>query len=166
MSGPSDSRGIARGLRHGTIAGMAAGLAGTTALNAVTYLDMALRGRSSSSAPQDVVEKLADKIGVPIPGDADTRTNRLQGLGPLSGLVAGVGTGALLGLLRGVGLRPPSVVTALIAGLTAMAGADGPIAALGISDPRTWTAQDWAADVVPHLVYGTVTARVLDALHH
>ena len=56
-------------------------------------------------------------------------------------------------------------MTALIAGLAAMAGADGPIAALGVSDPRTWAAKDWAADVVPHLVYGTVTARVLDDLN-
>lgn len=153
-----------RGPRHGIAAGVTAGLAGTTALNAVTYLDMALRGRSSSSAPQDVVEKLADKVGVRVPGNDETRTNRLQGLGPLTGLVAGVGTGALLGWLRGVDVRAPVAVTAVVAGLAAMAGADGPIAALGISDPRTWTAKDWAADVVPHLVYGAVTASVLDAL--
>ncbi len=38
------------------------------------------------------------------------------------------------------------------------------MAALGISDPRTWSAQDWAADVVPHLAYGLVTAATLAGL--
>ncbi|MGI8900330.1 MAG: hypothetical protein ACR2HA_05280 [Nocardioides sp.] len=33
------------------LAGVAAGAAGTTALNAVTYLDMAIRGRGTSSTP-------------------------------------------------------------------------------------------------------------------
>ena len=33
------------------LAGIAAGAAGTTALNATTYLDMALRGRPASRTP-------------------------------------------------------------------------------------------------------------------
>jgi len=32
---------------------------------------------------------------------------------------------------------------------------------LGVTDPRTWAAPDWVADVVPHVVYGAVTAWVL-----
>jgi hypothetical protein len=43
--------------------GAAAGAAGTTALNAATYLDMAMRGRSTSSAPQDLVKAAADRAG-------------------------------------------------------------------------------------------------------
>ena len=35
---------------------------------------------------------------------------------------------------------------------------------LGISDPRTWSATDWAADVVPHLAYGFATHATLAAL--
>src|SRR4051812_13029938 len=74
--------------------GVAAGAAGTTALNATTYLDMALRGRPSSSTPQESVEALADKTGLGIPGDGDKRDNRLSGLGPLLGILAGAGSGA------------------------------------------------------------------------
>ncbi|RPK34941.1 hypothetical protein EES40_32340 [Streptomyces sp. ADI93-02] len=39
----------------------------------------------------------------------------------------------------------------------AMALTDAPIARLGVSDPRTWSAHDWASDVVPHVVHGLVT---------
>ncbi|MFC9553976.1 hypothetical protein ACFTWF_24335 [Rhodococcus sp. NPDC056960] len=31
----------------------------------------------------------------------------------------------------------------------------------GISDPRTWTTQDWLSDIVPHLVYGATVSSVL-----
>src|SRR5689334_4107298 len=78
--------------------GAAAGAAGTTALNAVTYLDIAIRGRPLSSTPGQSVEKLAELAHVTIPGDAQRRQNRLQGLGPLSGLAAGIGVGVLAGL--------------------------------------------------------------------
>src|SRR3954470_20597955 len=85
--------------------GAAAGAAGTTALNAVTYLDMVVRGRAASSTPEDTVEKLAATAHVRIPGVGGTRQNRVQGLGPLMGLVAGVGAGVLVGLVRASGHR-------------------------------------------------------------
>jgi len=96
-------------LVSGVLRGAAAGAAGTTALNAVTYLDMVARGRPTSSTPEDTVEKLSDKTGVPIPGDEDTRSNRVAGLGPLTGLVAGVGTGTALGVGRSLGWCPGPV---------------------------------------------------------
>jgi hypothetical protein len=37
---------------------------------------------------------------------------------------------------------------------------------LGVTDPRTWAAKDWVADVVPHLAYGALTAAVLNDLDH
>src|SRR3954464_15373311 len=77
--------------------GAAAGAAASTALNAVTYLDMAVRGRGTSSTPEDTVEKLAEKAHVPIPGEGEKRQNRVQGLGSLTGLAAGVGVGVLAG---------------------------------------------------------------------
>jgi hypothetical protein len=80
-------------LGRGLLAGAAAGAAGTTALNAITYLDMVARARPASSTPQDTVEKLSDLTGIPIPGDQEERANRVAGLGPLTGLVAGVGIG-------------------------------------------------------------------------
>lgn len=148
----------------GLAAGLAAGAAGTTALNAVTYLDMAARGRPTSSTPEDTVEKLAAKAGIEIPGDKDTRSNRLAGLGPLAGLAAGLGVGAAFGLARAFGFRPNLLLAGVLAGAAAMAGTDAPMAALGVSDPRTWAAKDWASDAVPHLAYGLVTAAVIRGL--
>jgi len=29
---------------------------------------------------------------------------------------------------------------------------------LGVTNPRRWSSQDWAADVLPHLAYGVITA--------
>ncbi len=52
-------------------AGMAAGAAGTTALNVVTYADMAWRERPSSSAPGELVERAAERAGTSIPGEGD-----------------------------------------------------------------------------------------------
>ncbi len=143
--------------------GAAAGAAGTTALNAVTYLDMAGRGRGTSSTPEQTVEKLAEKAHVTIPGEGETRENRLQGLGPLTGLAAGVGMGVLVGLVRAAGFRTrPLVGTALItAGV--LVAANGPMTVLGITDPRTWSAADWISDLVPHLAYGAVVQTTMDA---
>ncbi|HYJ75695.1 MAG TPA: hypothetical protein VEV65_08850 [Kineosporiaceae bacterium] len=141
--------------------GAAAGAAGTTALNAVTYLDMAWRGRPASSTPEDTVEKLAHAAGVEVPGDDETRKNRLAGLGPLTGIATGVGIGALAGLLAPK-LRLP--VLAGVVGTAAMAGSNVPMTALGVTDPRSWGAAGWISDVVPHLAYGLVTAAVAKRL--
>jgi hypothetical protein len=65
--------------------GAVAGAAGTTALNAVGYGDMALRGRSASSTPDQVVEQLASRSGLSIPGSGQARQSRLEGLGALAG---------------------------------------------------------------------------------
>ncbi|MBA3294493.1 MAG: hypothetical protein H0T40_12395 [Geodermatophilaceae bacterium] len=144
--------------------GAAAGAAGTTALNATTYLDMTVRARPTSSTPEDTVEKLAEISHIDIPGEGEERDNRVAGLGTLSGITTGVGIGALLGLSRALGWRPPVALGAVAATVLALVGANGPMTALGISDPRTWSPQDWAADVVPHLAYGLVTAATLDGL--
>jgi hypothetical protein len=45
-----------------------------------------------------------------------------------------------------------------------MVGANGPMVILGVTDPRSWSGTDWLADLVPHAVYGIVTAQVLAAL--
>lgn len=144
--------------------GAAAGAAGTTTLNAVTYIDMTVRGRPSSSTPETTVEKLSDVTHVPIPGDEDSRQNRVSGLGPLSGLLAGVGTGALLGVARSAGWRPGVATSTAAATLAALVGTNGPMTLLSVTDPRTWPASSWLADIVPHIAYGAVTAAVLDRL--
>lgn len=144
--------------------GAAAGAAGTTALNAVTYLDMAARGRPASSTPQHTVTIMADRAGVRIPGDQETHDNRVDALGPLTGLVAGLGTGALLGAARAAGWRPGTWTSSVAASVGALVGSNGPMTLLGVTDPRGWAAADWASDVVPHLAYGLVTAWVLEGL--
>jgi hypothetical protein len=145
----------------GFLRGALAGAAGTTALNATTYLDMAVRGRGSSSTPQQVVEESAERAGVEIPGDEQTRQNRLQGLGPLSGTAVGVAVGAAAGLVQQLllrrGHRLPALIAVPMLGAAAMAMSDVPMKVLGISDPAEWAAKDWASDAVPHLVYGAVT---------
>lgn len=151
---------------QGLIAGAAAGAAGTTALNVVTYLDMVARARPSSSTPEDTVEALAATFGLTIPGDGDQRANRVAGLGPIMGLAAGIGVGAVLGASRGMGVRAGPVLGGLLATVGALVGGNGPMVALGVSDPRTWGATDWVADLVPHLAYGVVTAAVLHGLDH
>jgi hypothetical protein len=144
--------------------GAAAGAAGTTALNAVTYLDMVVRGRPESRTPTETVEKLSTLSHIPIPGRDDQRNNRVAGLGPLLGLVAGTGTGAVMGLALGAGWRPRSGLTFLVATTAALLVGNGPMTLLGVTDPRSWSRVDWSADIVPHLAYGAVTAYVLQRL--
>jgi hypothetical protein len=144
--------------------GAAAGAAGTAALNALTYLDMVIRGRGSSSTPQQMVERTADEAGVDVPGEGHTRQHRVEGLGSLSGIATGVGVGALLGALRHLGLRPGPVAGSLLAAAVAMVGANAPMTRMGITDPRRWSAADWLADAVPHLAYGVVTHATLIGL--
>ncbi len=83
-------------LLHSALLGSAPGAAGTTALNAVTYLDMAVRGRPASSTPEDTVDRLSETLHVPVPGSDEVQRHRVAGLGPLTGL----GIGTLLGACR------------------------------------------------------------------
>ncbi len=144
--------------------GAAAGAAGTTALNAVTYLDMAARGRPASAVPQQTVAKVSELTGHPLPGEGEQRENRLQGLGPLAGIATGVGVGVAAGLLRPLVTALPRFVGAALIGAAAMAASDVPISKLGLTDVSEWSATDWASDVLPHLAYGLVTYAVLDTL--
>jgi hypothetical protein len=45
-----------------------------------------------------------------------------------------------------------------------MASTDLPMMRAKLTDPRSWSASDWLADALPHLVYGTVTAWTLRAM--
>src|SRR6478752_4364850 len=80
--------------------GVVAGAAGTTALNAVGYADMAMRGRPASSVPARVAEQLARRVGGTVPGSDGERQNRLEGLGALAGIATGAGVGALAGQMQ------------------------------------------------------------------
>ena len=144
--------------------GLIAGAAGTTALNAATYADMALRGRPASDTPERTVETLAEQAGHPVPGEGEKRDARLTGLGSLSGLVTGVGVGAAAGLLHPVLTRLPTLASAVLVGAGVMAATDVSMIKLGVTDPSSWSASDWASDAAPHLVYGAVTVWTLQLL--
>ena len=144
--------------------GAAAGAAGTAALDATTYLDMAVRGRAASAVPELAVEKLATHVRADVLGHGDTRQHRVEGLGSLSGIATGVGVGAVLGLLRRAGLRPGPVTGSLLSGAVAMVAANASLVRLGITDPRRWSATDWVADALPHLAYGLVAHATLTGL--
>jgi hypothetical protein len=145
-------------------AGVLAGAAGTTALNTVAYLDMVWRARPASSTPEATVKKLADLTGISFPGTEEERTNRIAGMGPLMGLMAGISVGAALGLARAAGYRPGPVGTSLAATAGALVVGNGPMTALGVTDPRTWSRTDWLSDIFPHLAYGITAAAALRAL--
>ena len=148
----------------GATAGAAAGAAGCAALDATTFLDMAVRGRPTSDAPAQTVEAVVKHLPVDVPGSNSRRKNRLEGLGGLTGVLTGVSVGTAFGLLYASGWRPPLPVGAVVTGLTAQALSDGSLAGTRVSDPRTWSFTDWLSDIIPHLVYGAVTYATLDAL--
>lgn len=151
-------------MRRELVAGIASGAVGTFALNATTYLDMAARGRPSSTMPAKAAGKLSDLAHADL-GGPDTAPNRREAVGALLGLLTGLSVGAGYGLARTV-VRIPTPVAALGLGIAAMAGSDAPMSALGLTDPREWDAKSWVSDVVPHLAYGAAAAaayRLFDA---
>lgn len=148
----------------GIAAGIIAGAAGTTALNAVSYADQALRGRPGGSSPKQTVDALADAAGVDVPGGREASGNRSEGLGALAGMGVGIGVGIAASLLRTERVKAPKGVAAVAVGLGAMAISDSVMAALGISDPREWTSTTVAMDALPHLAYGLMTTATLHRL--
>ncbi|HEY4463395.1 MAG TPA: hypothetical protein VGN41_12090 [Streptosporangiaceae bacterium] len=142
------------------VRGAIAGAAGTTALNAVSYGDMLLRGRGASSVPEQVVEELARRAGLTIPGSDEVRQNRLEALSALSGIATGVMIGSVAGVLGVRRLGPLAGPVAI--GGAAMLATDLSMARLGISDPRTWDLTSWLSDIVPHLGYGAVVYAALE----
>lgn len=149
--------------------GTAAGAVGTVALNATTYGDMIIRGRGPSSVPSQIAGQLADKLGIDLSSDneesgSSTAQNRQSGLGALQGFAVGLGIGTVYGAVR-PGLGDVSKLRAgVVLCLAAMAGSDGPAAALGIVNLRQMGLNAWLSDIVPHLAYGLATVISYDAL--
>jgi hypothetical protein len=156
-------------MRRSLLVGLAAGAVGTIALDVSTYLDMVVRARPASGVPAEAAGTVAEKAGIDLAGKheeyAEERAaNRRSGLGALFGYGVGVGIGTAYGLLRPAVRRLPAPAAGVGLGLAAMAASDLPLVALGLTDPRGWGRAGWASDVVPHLVYGLVTALTFDAL--
>jgi hypothetical protein len=143
--------------------GLTAGVVGTELLNVATYLDMALRGRGASSVPQDDVQALAERTGLSL-GEGETAENRKSAVGTLLGYATGASVGLAYGLARPVLRHLPTLPAAVLVGVAAMAATDATSAALGTTDPRSWSPQDWVSDLVPHLAYGLGVVATHDAL--
>ena len=139
--------------------GAAAGATGVAATNVLSYADMVMRGRPASSAPEEAGERLADHVGATVPGDQQTRRNRLSGLGALAGI--GLGIGALYWLVAPAAVRRHPALAGVLLGAAAMAASDVCLVRLGVTDPRTWSPADWASDAEPHAGYGLLTAWTL-----
>jgi hypothetical protein len=141
-----------------------AGAAGTLALEAYTYADMAIRGRPASEVPPNVIQRLAQsvRLGALANKEGDAPKNRRSGTSALLGY--GIGMGAASAYAR---LRPsvpwlPWQVGGLILGAATLVASEGSATALGATDWSEWSLTDWISDIVPRSLFGLVTAYVCE----
>jgi hypothetical protein len=140
-----------------------AGAAGTTALNVVTYADMAVRGRPASSVPEQDVELLAERASVSF-GAGETADNRRGAVATLLGYVTGMLGGVGWAVAEPTTRRLPQPVAAAALGAAVMAATEASSTMLGTTDPARWSPGDWVADVIPHLAYGAATVAAYAAM--
>jgi hypothetical protein len=143
--------------------GLFAGAIGTVALNLVTYIDMALRGRPPSELPSKVVQALAAHLGLtdlakPDEQSDDKLEQQRSAIGALLGFGVGLGVGAAYGIARPLARSVPWPMAGIMLGAAAMAASDVPATQLGLTNPAEWSEADWLSDVIPHLAYGVFTA--------
>ncbi|MBF8185411.1 hypothetical protein ITP53_06595 [Nonomuraea sp. K274] len=147
---------------HTLVNGLIAGAAGTSALNIATYLDMVIRARGASTTPQRAVSKLADRAHLDL-GEEEHASNRRDALGSLLGYATGAGAAVCYGLLT-AGRRPSCPVGVLTLTALAMTGSNGPLMAMGVTDPRQWPPSSWLSDALPHLAYGVTAYAAYELL--
>jgi hypothetical protein len=135
----------------------AAGAAGIVAMEVVSYLDMLARGRPASEQPQQLGDRLAERLDVG-QGTTEAAQAQRQALGALAGYIDGLVLPTALALIGAGRWSSVAHVAALTVG--AMIGSSALPVALGITDPRRWTLDDWLTDLWPHLGYG-VTATLV-----
>src|SRR3954451_11415617 len=100
------------------VKGLAAGAVGTSLLNTVTYLDMGVRGRPSSSVPSQDGEKLAGAAHIPLGSDEQTASARREGIVRVLGFLAGFPGGPACAAVRA---QAPDVPWPLAAAATGVA---------------------------------------------
>ncbi|MFI6761168.1 hypothetical protein ACIBF5_18725 [Micromonospora sp. NPDC050417] len=142
--------------------GLLAGAVGTLARELVSNLDVAVRARPLSDTHQRAVRRLAEVARLSL-GPEERAADRRAGLGPVLGYVNGVLTVALFATVT-TWWRPPVPVAAGIVAIGGMLVADGQLAALKVTNPRRWRAQDWFEDAVPYVAYSLTAAATLNRL--
>jgi hypothetical protein len=143
--------------------GLVSGAAGTTALYAATYVDMAVRGRPESDTPKQSVQRLSEVLHVPLPGNEESRDARATGIGGALGQSVGLTIGLVLGGLRALGWPRSRAGRIGVGWALAMTMGNGPMTVLGVTDPRAWTRPEWLSDALPHLAYAVAATAALDA---
>jgi hypothetical protein len=147
--------------------GMLAGAFGTFILNAVTYLDMLIRGRQPSSVPSNIAGKLAESADVESIAEhnqSEEASARRSATGALMGYATGLSAGLAYGVLRSIGRPAPSPVAGIGVGLAAMAGSDVPATLTKVTNPAKWDRSAWLSDIVPHLAFGLATVSAFEAV--
>ncbi len=133
--------------------GAVAGMLGTAAMTAFQKLvEMPITGRPDSYVPAEIAERV---LGV----RASTPEGRKR-----VNYAAHTALGAMWGAAYGVaalqGLRGQKAANAVFAAVyptdVAMT------AALGVSDPRSWSAQDWVIDSVEKYIEAQATSALFD----
>ncbi len=133
--------------------GVLAGLAGTVVMTAFQKLvEMPLTQREESYAPADFAEKLP-------PVHPTTPAGRRR-LNYTTHFALGGMWGTAYGIAAARGLRGHKAVNTVFAAVYT-----GDVllnTALGLYQPSTWTAKDWAVDVVDKYVQAQATGAVFD----
>lgn len=152
-------------MKPGIRAGAIAGAVGTLALDIVSYGDMLARGRAASDLPAQAAAKVAETAGIDLGPADDPRTpNRRAAFGAILGYTTGVAIGAVLGGAWRFRKGTSTTRRGLTAAGIAMAAANGPMVAQGLTDPRTWGVAGWVSEVVPHVAYWLATAVTFRAV--
>jgi hypothetical protein len=165
------------GLANRIVAGLVAGACGSVALTAAASIDALIRGEAPRWLPGEVGHKMADELGLPLDYDLDAAesvaadpvdvteriSRREEALGTLLSLANRLAIGLAYGLVRKILPRPPSwLAGGVLGGVSMVAGDYSAIWTDEDSKPRR-SRSDWLADVMPHAVYGVVTAVTFEA---
>jgi hypothetical protein len=146
------------------VKGMIAGAAGATALDFVTYFDMAVRGRPPSKVPGETARRLSHAIGMTALDGDGKAANRRNAAGFIAGHTDGVMAGGVYGLVRALVPRMPWMLGAAgLAAGTLLVG-EGTATRVGATDWSTWSATEWLSDLIPRAAFGVVTATAFEML--
>jgi hypothetical protein len=148
------------------------------ALTAAASVDALVRGEAPRWLPGEVGHKMADELGLPLdydldsaqavaaesPDVADRIGRREEALGTLLSVANRLAIGLAYGLVRKILPKPPWwLAGGALGGVSMVAGDYSAIWTEDDAKPRR-SRTDWLADVMPHAVYGTVTAVTFEAI--